>query len=170
MAGGAAGAFLSVHSQQTSLITPFVAFILPVLGVVITYRFATKNHDYEHRNPGRRKLVPIGFFAALVDALCGGGWGPIATPSLIMLNSHPRKAIGSVCISSFFITSTIAVTFFLMLPKIDWSVVVPLVIGGAISAPFAAHLTKKLPIKALGISVGALIMLLSIRTIIISLF
>ncbi|MEW6201824.1 MAG: sulfite exporter TauE/SafE family protein [bacterium] len=169
MAGGVTGVYVSVNLQHTEIVKPFVAFFLLIMGGLIAYRFATKNHEFEHCNPGRKKLVPLGFVAALIDALCGGGWGPIATPTLIMFNSHPRKAIGSVNLSSFFITATIAVSFFVMLPKIDWRVVVPLVIGGAISAPFAAHLTKKLPIKVLGISVGALIMILSIRTIFISL-
>jgi uncharacterized protein len=44
-----------------------------------------------------------------------------------------------------------------------------LLVGGAIAAPLAARVTKKLPLKALMILVGTLIVVLSIRTIYLTL-
>jgi uncharacterized membrane protein YfcA len=46
-----------------------------------------------------------------------------------------------------------------------WKVILGLLIGGAIAAPIAAKVAQKLPMKALMIFVGALIIVLSIRTI-----
>ena len=48
-------------------------------------------------NQRKIKLPALGFFAAFMDAAGGDGWGPIATPGLILgENAEPRKAIGTV--------------------------------------------------------------------------
>jgi hypothetical protein len=46
-----------------------------------------------------------------------------------------------------------------------WQIILGLLIGGGIAAPIAAVAAKKIPIKALMIFVGLLIIALSIRTI-----
>ena len=102
-------------------------------------------------------------------AIGGGGWGPIVTTTLIARGNHPRFTIGSVNFSEFFVTFAESVTFFLAL-RADfftdlWKIILGLLIGGAIAAPLAAVVAKKLPVRALMAMVGVLIILLSIRTI-----
>ena len=46
-----------------------------------------------------------------------------------------------------------------------WKIILGLLIGGAIAAPIAARLSQKIPVKTLMIVVGILIILLSLRTI-----
>jgi uncharacterized membrane protein YfcA len=111
----------------------------------------------------------IGFPAAFIDALGGGGWGPIATPSLLMSNVEPAKAVGTVNAVEFFVTLTISTVFLVTLPAIDWAIAVPLALGAAATAPFAAYATKKMPTRVLGTAVGLLIILLSARTIALAL-
>lgn len=163
--GGILGVYIAVKYQEADFIKPFVSGILLILGLLILYRFLIKKQTNQDKIPRRRRIIPLGFFAAFVDALGGGGWGPIATPSLILHDVNPRKAIGSVNLAEFFITLTISISFFMMLPKIDFKVVLFLILGGLITAPFAAYLTKKLPHKILGTAVGILIIVLSTRTI-----
>jgi len=43
--------------------------------------------------------------------------------------------------------------------------VLPLAVGAAVTAPFAAFVTRKMPTRALGTAVGIVIILLSTRTI-----
>jgi uncharacterized protein len=50
-----------------------------------------------------------------------------------------------------------------------WQIILGLLVGGAIAAPLAARVTKNLPLKALMILVGMLIVALSIRTIYLTL-
>lgn len=165
MLGGTLGAYVAVSFQHTEFIKPLIALILFIFGVVIFYRFAFRHVHQEHTIPRIRHLMLIGFPAAFIDALGGGGWGSITTSSLMIRNSHPQKTIGSVSLSEFFITITISLSFFALLPHIEWRAVLPLAIGGLITAPFAAYLTKKLPHRVLGISVGFLIIILSLRTL-----
>src|SRR6476659_1976953 len=47
--------------------------------------------------PGARFLVPMGLFAGALDAIGGGGWGPVGTTTLLSSGRlGPRKVIGSV--------------------------------------------------------------------------
>jgi len=168
--GGVLGAYFAVKLQEFTFIKPIVSGILLVLGVIIIIKFLKRKQEIkEYILPRIRRLLPLGFVAAFIDAIGGGGWGPVTTPALIATNSHPRKTIGSVNFAEFFVTLAISITFLLTLKNIDFSVILPLIIGGIISAPIAAFLTKKLNHRILGIIVGVLIILLSARTILISL-
>jgi uncharacterized membrane protein YfcA len=77
-----------------------------------------------------------------------------------------RLTIGSVNFSEFFVTLAESIVFVLTLNFFEyWKIILGLLIGGVIAAPFAAILAKRLPVKALMMMVGVLIILLSIRTI-----
>jgi hypothetical protein len=162
--GATAGTLSAVRFQDAPSIKVVVAGILLVLGVMIVARFAPRR-PRRHAVPSRRRLLVIGFPAAFIDALGGGGWGPIATPSLLMSNVEPAKAVGTVNAVEFFVTLTISAVFLVALPAIDWSIAVPLALGAAVTAPFAAFVTKKMPTRALGTAVGVVIIALSVRTI-----
>lgn len=165
--GGAVGAYIAVAFQNISSIKIFVATILLLMGLLIIVRY-TKKRDFlsqEYKTPKIRHIVPLGIVASFLDAIGGGGWGAISAPTLIVNNVHPKKAIGSSSFAEFFVTLSISITFFVAMPQIELGLVIPLVIGGLISAPIAAALTKRLPHKALGILVGSLIIIFSLWTI-----
>lgn len=172
--GGAIGAyFLTAIPGDTA--KPFIAGFLLILGLVMLYRFIPPR-----RAPSRlskalsdpkvstKKISALGLVASFCDAVGGGGWGPIATPGLILTeNEEPRKVIGTVNLAEFFVTVSIAVTFFIVLgtEEYDWSMIGMLLIGGAIAAPIAAYLCKKLPARILGILVGLALIGFNLRTI-----
>jgi uncharacterized membrane protein YfcA len=166
--GAVAGTLSAVRFQDAPSIRVVVAGILLVLGVMIVARFA-RSRQHRHAVPSQRRLALIGFPAAFIDALGGGGWGPIATPSLLMSNVEPAKAVGTVNAVEFFVTLAISGVFLVALPVIDWAVAVPLAAGAALTAPFAAYVTRRMPTRALGTAVGIMIILLSARTIALAL-
>jgi uncharacterized membrane protein YfcA len=61
------------------------------------------------------------------------------------------------------------VSFVVLLISTHWRIIVGLLIGGVIAAPLAAFVCKKLPTRVLMALVGVLIIILSIRTIYLSL-
>lgn len=168
--GGALGAWSAVHFEEYTFVRPLISLVLLLLGILIIVKFTRKHEllDSEYERPRVRHLMPLGFFSSFVDAIGGGGWGPITTPTLILRNAHPQQVIGSVNFAEFFVTFSISVTFFFSLPTIDLTIVLPMVVGGLVAAPFGAWLTKKLPHRTVGILVGGLIILLSLRTILIA--
>lgn len=170
---GALGAFLgatALSSLSTESATPWMALLLLVLGVYIVARFVFGKPPVvvKGRRPGTRMLAPLGLFAGFVDATGGGGWGPVATPTLISSGRlDARKVIGSVSASEFAVTVSASIGFLISLGSeaIDWRVVGGLLAGGVIAAPFAAYLVRHLSLPMLGALVGSIILVTNSRTL-----
>jgi len=118
------------------------------------------------------RSVPLGLFAGFVDATGGGGWGPVATPTLLSSREmDPRKVIGSVSAAEFAVTVAASLGFLIGLGSagIDYRVVVGLLVGGMIAAPFAAWFVHRIPLPMLGALVGGIILVTNARTLMRSL-
>lgn len=170
---GAAGAFsgaVLLSSLPGEQVRPYVAGFLLILGVYILVRFALAAGPARDRAPRirLRYVVPLGFVAGLLDATGGGGWGPIATPALMVRGSlPPHKVVGSVSISEFVVALSATLGFAVSLgwEAVDWSLVGALVAGGAAAAPLGAWLARRLPPHVLGILVGTAVLLVNLRTL-----
>lgn len=167
--GGVAGAYL-LTSMNGDIVKPYIAGYLIIMGIVIIVKaFNMKGHAKEFGEHGPR-VSALGLAGGFCDAIGGGGWGPVVTTTLVARGKHPRTSIGSVNFSEFFVTLAESITFVLALSFGKyWQIILGLLIGGVIAAPFAARMTKSLPIKTLMIMVGMLIIILSIRTIYLAL-
>ena len=149
-----AGLLTQIHGDY---IKPYIALFLLSMGIYILYQFLFKRNREIHTHVGKLsgfKLVPQGAIAGFLDAIGGGGWGPVNTP--LLLASHkiqPRYAIGTVSASEFFVTLSTSLSFiiFLGITQINWWFVIALSVGGMIAAPISAYLTKILPINILAI-------------------
>lgn len=166
--GAFAGAtFLS--SISTEAAAPWMAGILLALGVYLLIRFTRPLAARRSRRPLRsRFLAPLGLVAGFVDATGGGGWGPVATPSLLVSGRmEPRKVIGSVDTSEFVVAGAASVGFLIGLGAEGFVLptVAALLVGGLIAAPLAAWLVRIVPAQLLGAAVGGLIVLTNARTI-----
>ncbi len=163
--GGVAGAYL-LTTFDGNIIKPYISAYLLIMGIVIIVKAFNMKKDHNENEYHGPTISLLGLLGGFCDAIGGGGWGPVVTTTLVARGKHPRLTIGSVNFSEFFITLAESVTFVLALNFSEyWQIILGLLIGGGIAAPFAAILTKKLPIKALMITVGLLIVALSIRTI-----
>ena len=189
MLGGVVGAYL-LTSIDGNVIKPFIAVYLLILGIVILVRA----FNTEKRNPVKEYfgtlfkaltqreskaiteehtvLVSVlGSIGGFLDAIGGGGWGPVVTTTLVAHGRNPRLTIGSVILSEFFVALASAITFALALNFSQyWQIMLGLLIGGAIAAPFGARVTKALAPKTLMIMVGILIIILSIFIIYVAWF
>lgn len=162
MIGGAIGAYALTELPGEAL-KPFISAYLLLLGVFIVWK-ALAVRPLEAPQP--RAVAPLGFFGGVVDAIGGGGWGPIVTSTLLGQGTTPRYAIGSVNMAEFFVTLTISTTFFLTVGLSLWPIIAGLIIGGVIAAPFAAVATKHIPDQVLMLLVGCVVVLLSLRNIV----
>jgi uncharacterized membrane protein YfcA len=111
-------------------------------------------------------LTPLGFFGALVDAIGGGGWGPIVASTLIVRGNDTRTTVGSVASAEFFVTLAASVTFLLTIGLSYWNVILGLAIGGAIAAPIGAYACRHVPAKPMMFIVGLVIIALSVRVLV----
>lgn len=170
---GAVGAYLGasvLSNLSTEVARPWMAGILLALGVTLLVRFALKGtrRDREHLGFRARFLSPLGLIAGFVDATGGGGWGPVATPTMLVTGrTELRKVIGSVSASEFIVSVAASVGFFFGLngEGIDWRIAGALLAGGAVAAPFAAWLVRKVVPRVLGTAVGSVIIITNSRTL-----
>ena len=114
-------------------------------------------------------IYPLGLVGGAMDAVGGGGWGPIVTSTLVARGNSARMTIGSVNASEFLVTLAQVLTFSIFLTVTSWDIIIGIMLGGLVAAPFAAMIAKKINARVLMLIVGFLISFLSIRTILASL-
>jgi len=164
MIGGAIGAYV-LSGLPGEILKPYISAYLLVLGVFIVWK-ALEVRPLKVPEP--RAVAPLGLVGGALDAMGGGGWGPIVTSTLLGQGTTPRYAIGSVNLAEFFVTLVISATFLLTVGLSLWPIITGLIIGGVIAAPFAAMATKHIPDKVLMLLVGCVVTLLSLRTIVMA--
>ena len=175
---GAVGAYAGatvLSSLTASWVAPAVAVLLFGLGAVVIVR-SMRGHLRGGTRPAHslrsRLLTPLGLSAGFLDAVGGGGWGPVATPTLLTAGKvEPRVTIGSVSTSEFFVTVAASAGFLVSLGNegVNASYVLALMAGGVVAAPLAALVVKRLDPSVLGVVVGALLLVTNARTIMLEL-
>lgn len=169
---GAVGAFIGavvLSSISAEVAKPWMAGILLAIGVYILARFTLFGAPKPRgrRYVRGRYLAPLGLGAGFVDATGGGGWGPVATPTILATGRYePRKVIGSVDTSEFIVALAASIGFLLSLGSqgMAFKYVAALLIGGIAAAPLAAWLVRHVTPALLGASVGGLILMTNART------
>jgi uncharacterized membrane protein YfcA len=169
---GAVGAFVgavALSSLSASLSRVVMACVLVPLGLYLVARFTLRPVRPAHVDggtPSRRLLVPLGVLGGVVDAVGGGGWGPVTTTTLLAAGrTTPRRVIGSVDAAKLLVTLSASLGFVLALGwhGIPLDVVLVLVVAGTVVAPLAAWLVSRLPHAVLGIAAGGLVVLVNLH-------
>jgi uncharacterized membrane protein YfcA len=165
--GGIIGAII-LTLAPTSWIKPLVSIYLIGMGLRIVLKSLRKRKETEAS--GHQRIGTLAGFGGLLDAIGGGGWGPIVTGNLIIAGHEPRIAIGSSNTAEFIVSIAQTLVFFTLLDSLQWTTVLGLIIGGVIAAPLAAYITQKIPIRRFAILVGLLVIALSARSLMVALF
>jgi uncharacterized membrane protein YfcA len=152
VAGGVLGAYILTGLPE-EIIKPVVTVYLAAMAVLIFVRVL--GWSLRHWRPPTPLVGGLGGF---LDAIGGGGWGPLVTSTLVATGDQPRRAVGSANLAEFFITVAVSITF---LSQLDlnqyWRPVVGLILGGALAAPLAGYLLKILPSRAAMTLVGVVV-------------
>jgi uncharacterized protein len=156
--GGALGAYV-LTTVPVDIIRPVVNAYLVVMGLWILWKAF---HKRLVTSEPPRWLPALGLGGGFLDAIGGGGWGPLVTSTLIGQGTQPRFVIGSVSLSEFFVTLAVSATFLTTIGLQYWPIIGGLIIGGGLAAPLAAVAVKYLPSRGLMIMAGLLIVGLSL--------
>lgn len=161
---GVAGAYV-LTSFDGEALRPFVAGYLVLMGLFILWRFyqgwpPRATHRLHH-------VAPMGAVGGFIDAVGGGGWGPVVTTGLIGAGGAPREVIGTVNTTEFFLTTAVSASFLVALVTGHWSeagdvaqygwAVAGLIVGGVLAAPFAGYIARVVPPRLLLGMVGLLV-------------
>ncbi len=167
--GGVTGTYI-LTSIDGAVLKPYVAGYLGIMGAYILYRAYRRIVPIDHHRAAF--VAPLGAVGGFMDAIGGGGWGPVVTTGLIGTGGAPREMIGTVNTAEFFLTAAVSAAFLTALLTGHWSeaddllthaaAVGGLIVGGMLAAPLAGYVTRIIPPHRLMVLVGALITLLSI--------
>jgi len=160
--GGAIGAY-ALSSGPSENFAPWVAAYLLLIGI----RLVVKSIRIQLRSQplAPRWITGLGFIGGFLDAVGGGGWGPIVTSTLISKGQEPRFAIGTANLAEFFVTLVQSITFAALVGTGNWTMAVALGLGGALAAPLAARTVGYFEPRRLALLVGACIVAMSLRTL-----
>jgi uncharacterized protein len=166
--GGAIGAYVLTEIDGDA-IRPYITGYLALIGIFILFK-ALYVQTPKPREIGN-EAAPLGLAGGFLDAVGGGGWGPVVTSSLVASGSAPRLTIGTVNTAEFVVTVAISATFIIALFTGTWEgakdiaghawAVGGLIVGGVLAAPLAAWVVKIVPQKTLMVMVGVLIMVVA---------
>jgi uncharacterized membrane protein YfcA len=158
MIGGALGAYV-LTGIDASVAKPFVLAYLALIGLYLLWRGLKQAP--ERKKP--KVIAPLGFIGGFLDAAGGGGWGPIVTSNLLIQGAEPRKVIGTVNTTEFFLTMTISATFIATMGLKAFSLATAgLLIGGVAAAPLGAVAAKRISPRLLLTLVGIVLTLTSL--------
>jgi siroheme synthase-like protein len=165
--GAVTGAYLLSSLEHYSHYTkPIVSLYTLILGFVILSKAYKASRKNTVRQDKIKKISILGLFGGFIDAVGGGGWGSIVLSSLIAGGRNARTSLGTVKITRFFIALMSSLTFITMLNGAHWEAVAGLVIGSALASPIAAKVSNRISVKTIMVSVGVLVVLVSLRSII----
>ena len=153
MIGGAVGAYI-LSSIDAEFIRPIVSAYLILIGLLIVFKAFRPLWPREVRD----WIVPfVGGGGGLLDAMGGGGWGPMVTGSLIGRGHDPRRVIGSTNLTEFLVTVVISLTFVVSLGWSELNAAIGLIAGGVIAAPLGGYIVSRVPTRPIMIAVGVII-------------
>lgn len=153
------------YSKITKTIISFYTLYLGIQ--ILSNAF---KHKQDKKMKRKTNLTRLGVIGGFIDSFAGGGWGPLVTGTLIKNSFTPRFAVGSSTVAKFILTLTAAITFIFTLGIQHWNIILGLLIGGIVTAPFSAMLTAKLPVKSMFVVIGTLVIIMSSITIYKSVF
>lgn len=165
--GAVIGTYILTGIDGTT-IRPFVTAYLAVIGAFIIFKAF---RPFPPRPVSGWLVSPLGAIGGFVDAIGGGGWGPVVTSSLIGSGEAPRKVIGSVNAAEFVVTLSVSLSFVFALLTGHWSdaghltdhatAVLGLIVGGLAAAPLAGLAVRLIPARNLTATVGILVLVLA---------
>jgi len=153
MIGGALGAYL-LTELPVKFVQPAVAIYLCAMAALIVYKVLSKRPPRQSTSG----IEPLGFGGGFLDAIGGGGWGPIVVSTLVARGNSPRHTIGSVNLAEFFVTLAISISFLISLGPTYFLIAGGLVLGGAMAAPLAGWMSKVLPPRVLMALVSVIVL------------
>src|SRR5436190_5059073 len=156
--GAVLGAWI-LSNLDAAVVRPFISAYLLMVGAFILFKAW---RGVPARDAPAPWVAPIGFAAGFLDASGGGGWGPVATTTLVGSGHAPRMAVGSVNTTEFFVTIAAATTFFVELGASPWRELLALVIGGLLAAPLGGWAVQRISPRTLMVAVGCLVIGLSV--------
>jgi len=146
---------LPVHWVRV-LLTPYLLLI----GVFLLLR---TSRPTGYRTDVPRDTIPLGLFAGFLDAIGGGGWSALTVTTMVARKLEPRRVIGSVHLAKCVVSAAASASFLFSVGAGKFTVMLGLIIGGVVAAPFGALLARRMPPRLATLLAGLTVLALGIN-------
>ena len=157
--GAVIGAHLLIHLPihwMRILLTPYLLLI----GLFLLMRTAQPT---SYRTDIPRDTVPLGLVAGFLDAIGGGGWSALTVTTMVARKLEPRRVIGSVHLAKCVVSAAASATFLFSVGAGKLTVLLGLIIGGVVAAPFGAVVARRMPPRVATLLAGLTVLALGIN-------
>ena len=172
---GCLGALLGVTilaSVDGDRLKPYLSGLLLLIAARILLRFSRPlpgsggddDPNGAEVTPDLRGTEAVATVGGVTNGLVGA-WGPVVTPFLLHRGLLPRFAIGSVNTAEVAVAIVASGSLLASMggSGIDVGVVLAMLAGAVVAAPIAAWSIRFLPARALGVGVGAVLLVTNVR-------
>ena len=160
--GSVLGAVLISKFLEGDDIKPFISVYLFILGLRLIY---IQYYRFASAELVMKGFGVLGFFGGALDAIGGGGWGPVVSSSVLNKGGYAPHVIGTVNTAEFFITFSSTGVFLMLVGVHNWDIILGLILGGVLAAPLGAYFVKIVPHRVLIFIVAAILMIISSLTL-----
>ncbi len=163
--GAISGALLISYLPST-ITKPIVAVYLFLTGMRILWK-ALQGAPKARESEKVIHMRMLGAIGGFLDAIGGGGWGPVVTSTLVARGNDPRTSIGSSAATEFFVVVTSSIIFLLAARSATRptpEMILGLIAGGVLAAPIGAYICGRIQPRYAMFGVGILITILSVIT------
>ncbi|TAF66479.1 MAG: sulfite exporter TauE/SafE family protein [Cytophagales bacterium] len=162
--GAFLGVFLLANVFSGDFIKPYIALYLAGIGIFIVYK-SYRPVGKEKEEISARRIGFWGFTGGLLDAIGGGGWGPVVVSNLLKNPKDPHIIIGTVNTAEFFVTLCSGMAFLFFVGFSSSPILLGLIVGGVLAAPLGALLLRYIKAAYLMRLVGILLSITSLIVI-----
>jgi len=146
-----------VSVAPAPVMRPLIALYLTIMGGVIMFRIL----EPPHRDAAKRSVLPVGFLGGLFDS-AGGGWGAVVNSTLLMRGFRPSLAVAATSAVEPIVAAAQAAVFGFWLGAgvlgQSGLIALALISGAVCTAPVAALLVRRLPIRPVLFVVGVVLL------------
>jgi len=157
--GGGSAAFLAINLSQffVKIYVGSVAFLMGIL--VFVFRGKKIRFSWSRINF-------LGFFASFNKGISGGGYGPIITSGQILSGLDSKSSVSISSLTEAVTCSMALLVYLLKVKVIDFTPVLPLLIGSSLAIPLAVQVVKRSDGEKHVIAIGVITVCLGLATLI----
>jgi uncharacterized membrane protein YfcA len=132
------------------ILRAYLGLVVLIIGVVVLAKHK-KKHPFSWK-----KLIGLSSLAAFNKGMTGGGYGSVIVGGQILSGVDGKNAIGIASLAEGIICifGVLAYVFIGKGTHLNWTLITPILIGGAISIPIAAYVVNRFHPRRLNFIIG----------------
>ena len=111
----------------------------------------------------KTRRCAAGAAAGMINGLFGGGGGMVLLPALTKWGGVTQRGAFATCIAAIYPMCIVSAAIYCLRVQMQWSVLLPCLLGGAVGGVVAGKTFRKVPVRMLKLIFGAFLIYGAVR-------